>query len=133
MAPNATLVTLLFFFNLTGSIVFYTRRLGARLNDRGRGKMKDFWASIRLAGSEMWLIAPEKREPRKLAYTLIAVRNIKSYVGRLQKSGITFQRPERMSKDTKIVGPIAFDAYGASAFFKDSEGNLLMIWQDTNA
>jgi hypothetical protein len=35
-----------------------------------------------------------------------------------------------MSKETKVEGPIAYESFGASAFFKDSEGNLLMVWQN---
>ena len=132
MAPKTTLVTLIPVSDMTRAIKFYTRRLGAKLNMRGRGRMKDFWASVQLAGSEVWFVAPDKREPRKLAYTMFAVRRIKPFVARLQKAGIRFQREERMSEKTKVAGPIAFDPNGASAFFKDSEGNLLMVWQDAN-
>ena len=45
----------------------------------------------------------------------------------LQEKGVKFQRPDRMSWETKVVGPIAYDPSGAAAFFKDSEGNLMMI------
>ena len=34
-----------------------------------------------------------------------------------------------MNHHTKVDGPIAYEEFGASAFFKDSEGNLLMLWQ----
>lgn len=116
--------------NMNRAIRFYTKSLGGKLNDRGRGRMKDYWASVQLWGSEIWLIYPEKREPRAMAYSAVLVRNIKSLVTRLKRNGVKFQRAEKMSSESKIDGPIAYEEYGASAFFKDPEGNLLMIWQN---
>jgi predicted enzyme related to lactoylglutathione lyase len=112
------------------AIRFYTRALGGRLKFRGRGGMRNFWAWVELGGSDIWLIAPDKREKRTLAYSTLIVTNIKRTVTRLQSKGVKFRRPERMSQETKIDGPIAYESVGASAFFKDSEGNLLMIWQN---
>ncbi|HLY77357.1 MAG TPA: VOC family protein, partial [Thermoplasmata archaeon] len=56
--------------------------------------------------------------------------NIRTTVGELQRGGVKFQRAEKMGPQTKVEGPIAFESFGASAFFKDSEGNVLMIWQN---
>ena len=116
--------------NMNRAIKFYTKKLGGRLGDRARGEMRDMWASVKLAGAEFWLIAPEKHEKRNLAYSTFVVKNIKSVVRKLMKNGVKFERAPRMSPDTRIDGPIAFESFGASAFFKDSEGNLLMVWQN---
>jgi predicted enzyme related to lactoylglutathione lyase len=127
-------VTLIPVRNMSRAIKFYSKSLGGRLRERATGRMRDYWASMKLADGEIWFVAPEKVEPRKLAYTLLQVKNIRSYVKKLQQSGVKFQRAERMNPDTKVVGPIAFDAVvGASAFFKDSEGNLLMVWQPVSS
>ena len=58
------------------------------------------------------------------------MKDIKKHVAKLTKGGVKFDKATRMSKETRIEGPIAHDAFGSSAFFKDSEGNLLMLWHD---
>jgi catechol 2,3-dioxygenase-like lactoylglutathione lyase family enzyme len=133
MASGARLATLMPIRNMDRALKFYTRALGAKLNNRGRGEMRDYWASIQLADTEVWLTAPQKREKRTLAYTTFVVKNIKSFVAGLQKKGVKFQKAERMGPQTKLEGPIAYEPFGAAAFFKDPEGNLLMVWQNNPA
>jgi predicted enzyme related to lactoylglutathione lyase len=130
MATGARLVTLIPIRNMNRAIKFYTKAVGGKLQYRGRGQMRNFWASMKLGDADVWFIAPEKHERRTLAYSLFLVKNIKAYVKKLQKNGVRFQRPDRLNSKTRIEGPIAFDSMGASAFFKDSEGNLMMVWQN---
>jgi predicted enzyme related to lactoylglutathione lyase len=133
MVTGARLVTLIPIRNMNRAIKFYTKALGGRVADRGRGAMKNFWASVRLGPEEVWLIAPEKREKRTLAYSTFVVKNIRGFVRRLQANGVKFQKATRMGPDTKLDGPIASDSMGSVAFFKDSEGNLLMAWQSPSS
>lgn len=130
MAGKARLVTLMPVANMNRAIRFYTKSLGARLSYRGRGAMRERWASLRFGSDEVWLIRPETRERRKLAYSTLLVPDIKRTVGRLVRNGVRFQRAEAGSPKSRIEGPISFEPFGASAFFKDSEGNLLMVWQN---
>lgn len=130
MLSKAQMATLMPITKMNRAIKFYTKSLGGKLTYRGRGQMRDFWASVKLGPNVIWLIAPQKREKRKLAYSTFLVKNIKSAVKDLKQKGVKFQAAERMGPETKVEGPIAFDTFGASAFFKDSEGNSLMIWQD---
>jgi len=130
MATGPRMVTLVPIRNMNRAIKFYTKVLGGKLGDRGRGQMKDMWASAKVGGSEIWFVNPPEREKRKLAYQTFVVKNIKSFVTKLKGRGVKFEKAERMGPDTKIEGPIAFDEWGASAFFKDSEGNMLMAWQN---
>lgn len=130
MFSKARLTTIVPIRNMNRAIRFYTKVLGAKMGDRGRGAMKNFWASVRFGQVEIWLIAPEKREKRTLAYSNFVVKNIRAVVKELQKKGVRFQRAERMGPDTRVEGPIAFESFGASAFFNDSEGNLFMVWQN---
>lgn len=129
MAEGATLVSLIPIKKMNRAIKFYTKCLGATVEDRGEGEMKDYWASLQLGGSTVWFVAPEKREKRKLAYHNFVVKDIRKFVASLQRNDVEFEKPVRMSKRTKVEGPIAFDKMGGSAFFYDSEGNLLMAWQ----
>jgi predicted enzyme related to lactoylglutathione lyase len=130
MLAKARVVTIMPIRKMDRALRFYTRSLGGKLVERGRGEMRNGWASVRLLGHDFWLIAPPEREKRRLAYTLLLVKDVKRAVRELQKKGAKFQRAERMGPETKVEGPIAFDSYGATAFFKDTEGNLLMLWQN---
>ena len=130
MASKLQWVTLIPIRNMNRAIKFYTKVLGGRVTARGRGSMRNFWASVEVGDSPLWLVAPEKLEKRTLAYSLLLVRNIKSTVTRLKSRGVKFKRAARASEETRMEGPIAYESFGASAFFKDSEGNLLMVWQN---
>jgi predicted enzyme related to lactoylglutathione lyase len=127
---GTSLVTLIPVKNMSRAIRFYTKIVGGKLVMRGTGQMKNFWADLKLGASEVWLITPSKRERRTLAYSALIVRNIRIFVKALQKNGVKFERAERMGPDSKIEGPIAWESVGGSAFFKDSEGNLMMVFQN---
>jgi predicted enzyme related to lactoylglutathione lyase len=128
MPANGKLVPLLPVKKMKRAIEFYTEQLGGKLTMGGEGEMKDLWAAIELEGSELWLIAPAKREKRKLAYQALVVKDIRKYVRDLKKNGVKFAKPMG-GKGATVEGPITFDAIGGNAFFKDSEGNLLMVFQ----
>jgi predicted enzyme related to lactoylglutathione lyase len=130
MKSGARLVTLIPIRDMNRALKFYTKAMGGKLNYRGTGEMKDFWASVQLGEDQIWLVAPQKREKRTLAYSTFVVKNIKSFVKGLQGKGVKFLRAEKMSPDTKVEGPIASEKFGSSAMFRDTEGNLLMVWQN---
>ncbi len=94
---------------------------------RAEGDMKNMWASVKIGRQEYWLIRGAKKAD--LAYSTFVVKDIQDAVNGLKKKGIRFQRAEKDSTTTKIDGPINFHTFGAEAFFKDSEGNLMMLWQ----
>lgn len=112
------------------AIKFYTDSLGGRLTMRAEGEMKDSWASVKLGKEDFWLVVPSEWEKRSLSYSVFVVNDIRAVVKELRTRGVKFQPAERMGGESKIEGPISFDASGAAAFFKDSEGNLLMMWQN---
>ncbi len=99
---------------------------------RGEGDMNDAWASVSVGKAEFWLGKPERREKRSLAYSTFLVKDIRQEVSELKNRGVKFLKGEKMGKDTKVEGPITFAEWGSSAFFKDSEGNLLMVWQNAS-
>jgi len=129
LSESSTYATLLPVRNMDRAIKFYTETLGGKLLSRADGDMKDFWASIKVSKSEFWLISPPEKEKRTLAYSAFVVKDIRAAVADLKGKGIKFQRAEKNSKETKIEGPIMFDTIGAVAFFKDTEGNVLMLFQ----
>jgi predicted enzyme related to lactoylglutathione lyase len=131
LSKISTHATLLPVKNMDRAVKFYTQKLGGKLLLRAGGEMKDFWASIRVSKSEFWLVSPQQQEKRELAYSVFQVEDIKAAVDDLKGKGVRFSRGEKMGKDSKVVGPITYDSMGNAAFFKDSEGNLLMLWQDT--
>lgn len=117
--------------DMTRAVSFYTRRLGAKLLYRARGSMKNDFATLKVGGVEVWFIRPEKWEKRTLSYHTLVVKNLKRFVSELQRAGVRFDKAVAMGPESKVEGPIAWEAWGGSAFFKDSEGNLLMAWQNT--
>ncbi|HYW85083.1 MAG TPA: VOC family protein [Spirochaetia bacterium] len=122
--------TLLPVRNMDRAVKFYTENLGGKLLHRMEGDMKDFWASIEVSGSEFWLVSPEEREKRALAYSVFMVDDIKGTVDKLKDKGVKFNRGEKAGKNSRVDGPITYDPpMGATAFFKDSEGNLLMLFE----
>lgn len=130
MAKKEQLVSLIPIKKMDRAIEFYTKKLGAKLQMRGEGEMADGWAAMNVAGCDVWFVNPGEIEKRKLAYHTFVTPNIKKFVAGLQKRGVKFDKADPSSKETKVTGPIAWEMYGASAFFKDSEGNLLMAWQN---
>ena len=130
MLSKASFTTSVPIRNMSRAIKFYTRVLGGSLNMRGRGDMKDYWASVNVGKEEFWLVKPEKREKRDLAYSTFIVKDIKKAVAGLKSKRVKFLRAERMGPDSRIDGPISYTPYGAGAFFKDTEGNLLAIWEN---
>ncbi len=126
-SSHATLVPVK---NMDRAVKFYTAALGGKVLHRMEGDMKDFWASLKVSGCEFWLVTPQKWEKRELAYSVFVVEDIKAVVGELKGKGVKFGRGEKMGKGSRVEGPITYDpAAGATAFFKDSEGNLQMLFQ----
>jgi catechol 2,3-dioxygenase-like lactoylglutathione lyase family enzyme len=130
LGKHATLVPIR---NMDRAVKFYTKTLGGKLLHRMEGDMKDFWASVEVSGSDFWLVSPEEREKIELAYSVFMVDDIKGAVAELKEKGVKFRRGEKTDKDSRVEGPITYDSAGAVAFFKDSEGNLLMLYQGTSA
>lgn len=125
MSSHATLIPVK---NMDRAIKFYTEVLGGKATGRAEGEMEDFWASVKVSKSEFWLVSPEEKEKRELAYSVFLVKDIKAAVSELREKGAKFQKAEK-TPDNRVEGPIAYDAVGAVAFFKDTEGNLLMLYQ----
>jgi predicted enzyme related to lactoylglutathione lyase len=131
MLTKADFATLVPIKNMNRAIKFYTNILGGKLNMRGEGDMKDTWASLSIGKNDFWLVQPEKFEKRELAYTTFIVKNIKETANALKKAGVKFDPAEKWSPKDKIEGSVTYGKWGANAFFKDSEGNLIMLWQDS--
>lgn len=129
MLDKAHLVTFVTVKKMDRAIKFYTGVLGGKLVMKGEGEMEGAWASVKVGKNEFWLITPSEWEKRDLAYNAFIVDDISATVEQLKKNGVKFHRAEKSSPDTKVEGPIARHSWGAEAFFSDSEGNLLMLWQ----
>lgn len=76
------------------AIKFYTSTLGGRLMMRGEGEMKDSWAFARIRKSDFWLIQPQKREKRELAYSTFVVKDIRRIVKSRKGKSAKFHRAE---------------------------------------
>jgi predicted enzyme related to lactoylglutathione lyase len=130
MLSKSSFATLIPIKNMNRAIKFYTKSLGGSLNMRAPGDMKNYWASVNVGKSEFRLIRPEKREKRDLAYSTFVVKDIRKMVAGLKKKRVRFLPGEKMGSDSRVEGPIVYSPYGAGAMFKDTEGNLFMLWQN---
>jgi catechol 2,3-dioxygenase-like lactoylglutathione lyase family enzyme len=113
------------------AVEFYTKKLGGKLEARAEGEMKNMWASVKIGKEEFWLVNPPDTQEKKpdLAFSTFVVKNIKKEVSDLSKKGVKFEKAEKNEWTTRVDGPISYDQIGATAFFKDSEGNLLMLFE----
>lgn len=125
MLDKSRFVTLVTVKKLDRAIKFYTEALGGKLMSK-----REEDASVRIGKEDFWLVVPDIWEKRELAYNAFVVDDIAAAVAALRSRGVRFSRGEKVTPDTRIDGPIARHASGAEAFFKDSEGNQLMLWQD---
>jgi len=130
MLSNVGYATIIPIKRMNRAIKFYTESLGGKVLYRGEGDMKDYWAAVRIGKADFWLVVPEKWEKRELSYSAFLVKNVKKAVKDLQGKGVRFEPGEKMGEGSRVEGPITYDSYAASAFFKDTEGNLLMVWQN---
>lgn len=132
MLSDSDFASLIPIRNMDRALKFYTETVGGKLRMRGQDEMKDSWASVAVGKAEFWLIKPEKREKMDLAYSVFIVKDIEKTVDGLRKKRVRFLPAERMGPGSKAKGPIAYMPWGAkSAFLKDSEGNLLMLWEQS--
>jgi len=131
LLSKSSFATLVVVKNMDRALNFYTKKLGAKLQMRADGEMKNMWASIKIGKEDFWLIRPPRQPAKKLdlAFSAFIVKDVKKEVAELRKKGVRFQRAEKMDPNTVIDGAVATDPYGSTAFFNDSEGNLLMLWQ----
>jgi len=127
---RARLVPLLPVRDMSRALRFYTKKLGAKVLMRAPGPMRNYWASIRIGQVEVWFVRPDQPEKRNLSYHTFLVRNVRSAVKGLQKKGVRFDRGQKTPATTKLEGPINWEPWGGSAYFRDTEGNLLMVWQN---
>ena len=125
---NMKLVPLIPIKDMDRALKFYRIKLGCKLKQRARGKMRNFWASLRLGNNEIWLVRPEKEEKIELAYNCFITKEIEDSVKKLRSKNVRFQKAPR-GMGGKIREPILYTEHGAMAFFKDSEGNLLMLYK----
>ena len=128
MLNKAGLATVMPVRNMDRAIRFYTKILGGSVNMRAEGDRRNYFASVSLGKEQFWLVKPEKREKRELAYTTFIVKDIKRTVAGLNSKGVKFLRAEKADADSRVDGSILYTSHGAGSFFRDSEGNQLMLW-----
>ena len=132
MLDKAGFATFVTIKDMDRAIKFYTKTLGGKVKSRAPGEMKNSWASLKIGREEFWLVNPPGKQAKKpdLAFFTFVVKDIQQTVSGLQKKGVKFWKAEKMGEDTKIDGVVATHSFGSTSFFNDSEGNLLMLWQN---
>jgi catechol 2,3-dioxygenase-like lactoylglutathione lyase family enzyme len=133
MLTKAGFTTLISVKDMRRAVDFYTKKLGGKVQMRGSGDMKDSWTSLKIGREEFWLVKPPGRPVKKpdLAFNAFVVKDLRKEVQDLRKKGVRFQKAEKMEESSTIVdGVISSGPFGSTSFFNDSEGNLMMLWQN---
>src|SRR5579872_6549805 len=133
MLDKAGFATFITIKDMERAIKFY-KKLGGKVQSRASGDMKDSWASLKIGREEFWLVKPPGRQPKKpdLAFNAFIVKDLRKEVQDLRKKGVRFQKAEKMDESSTIIdGVISAGAFGSTSFFNDSEGNLMMLWQNS--
>lgn len=104
------------------AFAFYTKTLGLDVV-RGKDAMKDIWASVKTANGKLWL------GPHGANTGLIfVVKNLEKTVKQLKGKKVSFFIPAPMKKHG-MKTHIADHPWGKHAWFRDSEGNSVMLFE----
>ncbi len=108
--------------NLDRAYHFYTKILGFS-GSRGKGDMKDSWASIKTANGKLWL------GPHGASTGIIfIVKDLQQEMKKLKAKKVLFFIPAPMKKHG-MKTHIADHPWGKHAWLKDSEGNTVMLFE----
>ncbi len=123
MTANLRIVPTIPVVDMERAKKFYKEKLGCsvvRTDVEGRG------ATLLCHGAELYLY---QRAPIKVDHTQasLMVENLDSLMSDLRKKGVKFEEYDIPSMGIKTVTGIATMRDARSAWFKDSEGNILAI------
>ena len=121
MLANATLVAILPAVDLNRAKKFYTEKIGLRIVEESP---KGLVFKSENSGPDLYIY---KREPTKADNTVAGfiVEDVEKEVEELKEKGVVFE--EYDTPQTKTVNSIASKDRGKSAWFKDTEGNIIAV------
>jgi catechol 2,3-dioxygenase-like lactoylglutathione lyase family enzyme len=126
MLSDASFVTTLPVTDLERARRFYREMLGLHpLQERPQGLLYEG-----AGGGRFLLYQTSARPVSEHTQMSFVVADLEAEVGDLKSEGVTFEEYDR--PDLTMVGSIAYTRSAESAWFRDSEGNLIGITQSTS-
>ncbi len=126
MLSDASVLTTLPVSDLERAKRFYREMLGLRpLQELPQGLLYEC-----ADGSRFLLYPTGARSGSAHTQMSFVVTDIEAEVGDLKSDGVSFEKYDR--RDLTTVGSIAYTRSAESAWFRDSEGNLIGITQSTS-
>jgi len=126
MLSDAAVLTTLPVSDLERAKRFYREMLGLRpLQELPQGLLYEC-----ADGGRFLLYQTGAQSPSEHTQMSFAVADIEGEVGDLKSDGVSFEEYDR--RDLTTVGSIAYTRSAESAWFRDSEGNLIGITQSTS-
>ncbi|MBI3120133.1 MAG: VOC family protein [Candidatus Kerfeldbacteria bacterium] len=122
MLKNAHLMMQVPVRRMDRAVQFYSKKLGLTLSRRGKGTLSTVWSEIAGKRFKLWL-GPKHWQ------MVFWVRSVATEVADLQRRGVEFQPIRRTLGGTKSSRWILDLPNGRVAFFKDSEGNPMMLFE----
>ncbi len=121
MLADAVLVTILPAVDLRRAKEFYTEKIGLKISEESP---KGLVFESENGGPDLYIY---KRGPTKADHTVAGfiVKDVEKEVKELKERGVVFE--EYNTPETKTVNSIASKDKGKSAWFKDTEGNIIAI------
>jgi catechol 2,3-dioxygenase-like lactoylglutathione lyase family enzyme len=126
MLSDASVVTTLPVSDLERARRFYREMLGLDpLQEMPQGLLYEG-----AGGGRFLLYQSRARSPSEHTQMSFVVADLEAEVGDLKSEGVSFEEYDR--PDLTTVGSIAYSRSAESAWFRDSEGNLIGITQSTS-
>ncbi len=121
MLADGVLVTILPAVDLRRVKEFYTEKIGLKISEESP---KGLVFESENGGPDFYIY---KRGPTKADHTVAGfiVKDVEKEVKELKERGVVFE--EYNTPETKTVNSIASKDKGKSAWFKDTEGNIIAI------
>ncbi len=121
MLANAQLITILPAIDLNRAKKFYTEMIGLKILEESS---KGLVFESANGGPDLYIY---KREATKADHTVAGfiVEDVEKEVKELKEKGVLFE--EYDTPETKTVNSIASKDGGQSAWFKDTEGNIIAV------
>lgn len=111
--------------NLDRAISFYTQFFKFSLLGKIEEADADPWAALKTENAIIWL----GKEGTSTGLILLIDKDMERFVNQLGDKGVIFFLPEKFKNKSLENSKILKTEWGTHAWFNDSEGNVVMLFQ----
>jgi len=115
----------LFASDLARAVSFYTRNFNFELMEQIPGEHPNNWAALRTPNAILWL----GKSGATKGLILLIEKELSACLARLKNDGVTCFIPEELAAASSHRDDILITEWGKHAWFLDSEGNVVMLFE----